>query len=259
MTVPPFHWWRTVFVLIPLIGLATIGLGVLSLASGLVSGTGHAAHRCAQWWSRFILATTGVRVERRGAPLPPPETSCVFVANHASFYDIPILFATVPRQLRILAKASLGRVPFIGWHLQRSGHLLVDPARSGPATFTKMKRMVRAGASLIVFPEGARTPDGRVHAFKRGGFLLAIQSGLPIVPVSVANSRTVMPRGRLMVSPARVLVTVHEPIPTAGLTRDDARALADRVRAAITADLDAAPAAGPAAVPADRVERYGGR
>lgn len=237
MSLPPVHWWRTVFVLIPLIGAATIVLGAVSLLSSLVSGTGRFAHRCAQWWSRVILLSSGIRVERRGAALPPPDASCVFVANHASFYDIPILFTTVPRQLRILAKAGLGRVPFIGWHLLRSGHLLVDRTSSGPATFRRMKRMVRHGASLIVFPEGGRTEDGRVMPFKRGGFLLAIQSGLPVVPVSLDGSRAVMPRGRLMVCPAIVRVTVHDPIPTAGLTRDDARALADRVRDIIAREL----------------------
>jgi 1-acyl-sn-glycerol-3-phosphate acyltransferase len=239
VTIPPYHWWKTVFFLIPAIGAATIALGALSLVSGPVSRSGHFAHRCAQWWSRWILFTSRTRTETTGAPLPPPDRSCVYVANHASFYDIPILFTAVPRQLRILAKASLGRVPFIGWHLQQSGHLLVDRQSSGPATFKTMKRMVGQGASLIVFPEGGRTDDGRVLPFKRGVFLLAIQSGLPVVPISLAGSRPVMPRGRLMVCPGTARVRVHDAIPTEGLTRDDARALADRVRAMIARDVEA--------------------
>jgi 1-acyl-sn-glycerol-3-phosphate acyltransferase len=237
VTVPPFHWWRTVFVLIPFIGVYTIVLGVLSLASSLVSRRGAFAHRCAQWWAKLILVTSGVRVVRRGAALPPGQASCVFVANHASTYDIPILFAAIPRQLRIIAKAALGRFPFIGWHLQRSGHLLVDRRHPGASVLKKMARMTHQGASLIVFPEGSRSPDGRLLAFKGGVFLLAIESGLPVVPVSVAGSRVVMPKGRLMVCPAVVDVTVHDAIPTAGLTRGDARELADRVRAIIAADL----------------------
>lgn len=237
MTFPPFHWWRTVFVLIPVIGLYTIGLGILSLTSSLVSHDGHFAHRCAQWWARLILITSGVRVDRRGAALPAADASCVYVANHASIYDIPILFTALPRQLRILAKAGLGRFPFIGWHLRRAGHLLVDRRNPGASVFKKMRGMTQQGASLIVFPEGSRSPDGDVMPFKGGVFLLAIESGLPIVPVSVAGSRTAMPKGRLMVCPARVRVTVHEAIPTVGLTRDDARALANRVRGLIASDL----------------------
>jgi len=228
--VPPFHWWRTVFFLIPVIGMYTILLGVLSLLSTLVDQHGRFAHRCAQWWARLIVVTSGVRIECRGAALPPSAESCVYVANHASIYDIPILFTAVPRQLRIMAKASLGNFPFIGWHLRRSGHLLVDRQNPGAGIFKKMQRMTRQGASLIVFPEGSRSPDGSVRRFKGGTFLVAVENGWPVVPISVSGSRKVMPKGRLMVCPATVRVTVHEAIPTAGLGRDDVRGLADRVR-----------------------------
>jgi 1-acyl-sn-glycerol-3-phosphate acyltransferase len=237
--VPPFHWWKTVFFLIPAIGLYTIVLGVLSLASTVTGRSGFFAHRCAQWWARLIVITSGTRIERRGVELPADGASCVYVSNHASIYDIPILFTTIPRQLRILAKATLGAFPFIGWHLQRSGHLLVDRQNPGAGIFKKMARMTEQGASLIVFPEGSRSSDGRVRKFKGGVFLLAIESGLPIVPVSVAGSRAVMPKGRLMVCPATVQVTVHEAIATKHLTRADARALADRVRGIVVGDIEA--------------------
>jgi 1-acyl-sn-glycerol-3-phosphate acyltransferase len=244
---PPFHWWRTVFVLIPVIGFGTIVLGTMSLVAGLFDRSGNAAHRCAQWWARFILFTSGVRIDRRGAPLPPEGESCLFVANHASFYDVPIMFTAVPRQLRIMAKATLGYIPFIGWHLHRSGHVLVDRRSPGAAIFKRMQRMARSGASLIVFPEAARTDDGRLMKFKAGIFLLAIEHGLPIVPISVAGSRQVMPKGRLMVHPATVVVTVHEPISTVGMNREDARPLAERVRgivgSAVPGGLDGEPGA----------------
>jgi 1-acyl-sn-glycerol-3-phosphate acyltransferase len=236
VSVPPFHWWRTVFVLIPLIGLYTVVLGLISLVSGLFDRRGMFPHRCAQWWARAILATSGVSIERRG-PLPAASESCIFVANHASIYDIPILFTAIPRQLRIMAKSTLGYVPFIGWHLQRGGHLLVNRRNPGAGIFKKMQRMTRHGASLIVFPEASRTSDGRVMKFKGGIFLLAIENQWPIVPVSVAGSRIVMPKGRLRVNPARVTVTLHDRIETTGLTRDDARALATRVQAIVAREV----------------------
>ena len=127
---PPFHWWRTVGFLIPAVTLYTVVLGTLSFFSSLADRSGEFAHRCAQWWARAILATTGVRVERRGAD-PAEHESCIFVVNHSSIYDIPILFTAIPRQLRIIAKATLGYVPFVGWHLRRSGHLLVDRRNPG--------------------------------------------------------------------------------------------------------------------------------
>jgi 1-acyl-sn-glycerol-3-phosphate acyltransferase len=132
-----------------------------------------------------------------------------------------------------MAKATLGRVPFIGWHLKRAGHLLVDRERPGAAILKRMQRILRQGVSLIVFPEGARTLTGELDEFKAGVFLLAIEQKLPIVPLSVSGSRDVMPRDRLMVTPGLVRVTVHEWISTEHLTRRDARELARRVRAII--------------------------
>lgn len=237
MKLPPYHWWRTVFFLIPAISIYTIALGTASLVSSVFDRSGRFAHRCAQWWARLILATTGVRLERVGAPLPPEGTSCIFVANHASIYDTPIMLYGLPRQLRIIAKAALGYVPFIGWHLRLTGHLLIDRHNPGAAVFKRMQRMTRRGTSLFVFPEGSRSRDGRLMKFKGGIFLLAIETGWPIVPVTIVGSRIVMPKGRLMTCPAHVQMTVHESVPTVGLTRKDARALADRVRGIIASAL----------------------
>jgi len=236
VTLPPFHWWRTVLVLIPVITVYTVVLGTLSLLAGLADRRGNLAHRCAQIWARLILRTSGIRLERAGRPLPVAETSVVFVANHASFYDIPVVFTALPRQLRIMAKASLLYVPFIGWHLHRSGHVLVDRRKPGAAIFKRMRRMARSGASLIVFPEGGRN-DGTLQKFKAGIFLLAIEHRLPVVPVSLVGTRDVMPRGRLMVRPGPVRVVVHDAIETAAMTREDARRLAGDVEAVVRAGL----------------------
>ncbi|MGE5816030.1 MAG: lysophospholipid acyltransferase family protein [Acidobacteriota bacterium] len=237
MRLPPYHWWRTVFFLIPAISLYTIVLGSLSLFASLFERRGRFAHWCARAWSRLILVTTGVHVDVRLRSRLDPDASYIFASNHQSIYDIPIIFASLPRQLRIVAKASLGKFPFLGWHLRWTGHLLVDRERPGPAILKKMAHLVHDGASLIVFPEGTRSVDGAVAPFKGGLFLLAIDSGLPIVPVSVARSRHVMLKGRLMTCPGHVSLTVHEPISTTDLSRSDARALADRVRSIVVPDV----------------------
>jgi 1-acyl-sn-glycerol-3-phosphate acyltransferase len=161
----------------------------------------------------------------------------VLAANHQSIYDIPILFACLPLQLRIVAKASLGSFPFLGWHLQRTGHLLVDRQNPGPDIVQKMRRLVSESHSLIVFPEGTRSRDGTVGRFKKGSFLVAIDAGLPVVPVSVSGSLHVMRKGRLMVRPGDVRVTVHEPIPSAGVPREEVIAFADRVRDVVRRDV----------------------
>jgi 1-acyl-sn-glycerol-3-phosphate acyltransferase len=255
VSLPSYHWWRTVFFLIPAVSLYTIACGIPSLLSTLVDRRGHAAHRWARRWARLILTTTGVAVERAGEPVTTDGPSAVYVANHASIYDIPVLFTALPCQLRIIAKAGLGRVPFIGWHLRLAGHLLVDRTNPGAAVFKRMRRMARQGASLVVFPEGSRSRDGSVGRFKGGMFLLAIESGLPIVPVSLINMRAVMPWGRLMVCPARARVVVHPPVATTGLSRDDARALAGRIQRIVAAGV--AGGSPVTEVPADRVD--GGR
>ena len=230
MGIPPFHWWRTVVFLIPAITVYTAVLGTLSLGSSLFDRRGHFAHACARLWSWLILATTGVSVDVRGLDRLEAGRTYIFVANHQSIYDIPVVFASLPYQLRIIAKESLGAFPFLGWHLRRTGHLLVDrrnPDRAG--ILKRWKALVEQGLSLIIFPEGTRSENGRVGIFKAGSFLLAIEAGLPIVPLSVDGTRRVMRKGRLMTCPGHVTLVVHAPIETASLDVSAARSLARRV------------------------------
>jgi len=236
--IPPFHWWRTVFYLIPAISLYTIVLGTVSMLSSLFDSTGDFGHRCARAWAWLVLKTTGVRVTVRGAERLDRSRSYVFASNHQSIYDIPIAFASLPVQLRIIAKDSLGRFPFLGWHLRRTGHLLVDRRNPGPGILKKMARLVSGARSLIVFPEGTRSQDGAVGRFKGGSFLLAIDAGLPVVPVSIAGSRFVMLKGRLMTCPGDVTITIHAPLSTAGITREHARELAERVKEIVRREVD---------------------
>jgi 1-acyl-sn-glycerol-3-phosphate acyltransferase len=235
---PPYDWWRTVFFLIPAVTVYTIVLGTVSLLSTLFDRTGDFGHRCARAWAWLILKTTGVRVRVTGLEHVDPARSYVVAANHQSIYDIPIIFTTLPLQLRIVAKESLGRIPFLGWHLQRTGHLLVDRTNPGAGILKRMANLVAAARSLIVFPEGTRSVDGSVGRFKGGIFLLAIDSTLPVLPVSIARSRFVMTKGRLMVRAQEVTLTIHGPIATTGIAREQARALADEVREVIRRGVD---------------------
>jgi len=247
--IPPFHWWRTVFYLIPAISVYTIGLGTISIVSSFVDRTGDVGHRCARAWAWLVLKTTGVRVTVRGIEHVDPARSYVFASNHQSIYDIPIVFASLPLQLRIVAKDSLGAFPFLGWHLRRTGHLLVDRRNPGAGILKKMSRLIGGARSLIIFPEGTRSADGTVGRFKGGSFLLAIDHGLPVVPISIACSRFVMLKGRLMTCPGDVTITVHEPISTEGITRSAAREFVERVREVIRRDVDEPPPSLPTAAP----------
>jgi 1-acyl-sn-glycerol-3-phosphate acyltransferase len=243
LRIPPFHWWRTVFFLIPAISVYTIVLGAISIASSVFDRRGYTAHACARAWSWLILKTTGVRVQVEGLDRVQPGTTYIFVSNHQSIYDIPVLFASLPFQLRIIAKESLARFPVLGWHLRRGGHLFVDRQRPDRAGILKRWRaLVSEGLSLIIFAEGTRSGDGRVARFKAGSFLLAIEAGLPVVPVAVIGTRAVMPKGRLRTEPAEVGLVLHDPIqppPLDAPTIQDAKALADQVYAIVSATVDA--------------------
>jgi 1-acyl-sn-glycerol-3-phosphate acyltransferase len=243
LRMPPYHWWRTVFFLIPAISVYTIVLGAASIASSLVDRRGHFAHRCARLWSRLILKTTGVRVTVDGLERIRPGTTYIFVSNHQSIYDIPVIFASLDYQLRIIAKASLARFPVLGWHLKRGGHLFVDrkhPDRG--RILARWRALVADGLSLIIFPEGTRSWDGQVSRFKAGSLLLAIEAGLPVVPLAVINTRAVMPKGRLRTEPANVRLVIHDPIPAPAIstpTARDAKALADIARRVVAATVQA--------------------
>jgi 1-acyl-sn-glycerol-3-phosphate acyltransferase len=242
VTIPPYHWWRTVFFLIPAITIYTIVLGTWSLISSVFDRRGHRAHDCARAWSWLILKTTGVHVTVEGIERITPATAYVFVANHQSHYDTPVIFASLPFQLRIIAKESLARFPVLGWHLKRGGHLFVDrqhPDRAG--ILKRWRDLVSEGLSLIIYAEGTRSRDGHAAKFKAGSFLLAIEAGLPIVPLAVIGTRKVMPKGRLRTEPADVLLVVHDPIHPPVLespTIHHAKLLAERVHQIITDTIE---------------------
>jgi 1-acyl-sn-glycerol-3-phosphate acyltransferase len=236
---PPYAWWRTVFFLIPAIGLYTIVLGTLSIGSSLFEKRGYFAHWCARTWARLILRTTGVRVQVDGADRVTDGRSYVFVSNHQSHFDTAVLFATLPNQLRIIAKESLGRFPFLGWHLRRTGHILVDRRRPDRAAiFGWADRLLSQGLSLIVYPEGTRSPDGRVQRFKAGSFQIALQSGLPVVPLSIVGTRQIMRKGDLAARPGVVRLVLHEPIDARELGEIDPREFGERVRRIIAPAVD---------------------
>ncbi len=214
---PPYHWWRTVFFLIPAIAVYTTVLGTISLGSSFFDRSGRFAHKCARAWSWLILKTTGVTVDVRGLERLPRDTSYVFAANHQSIYDIPVLFWHLPFELRILAKASLGVVPVPrlapGPHRPRARRSQEPGRRPVPAGAPADAGRLLADRLPGGHPQPATAALAR---FRAGTFMMAIESGLPVVPVAVDGSRFVMRKGQLMTCPGHVRVTVLDPIPTVG-------------------------------------------
>lgn len=231
-------WLRNYFVTVPLVYLFTIFMGTVSLLISAFDSSGRVQHGCARWWSRGLLAFSRIRVTVRGTG-NIPAGPCIFAANHQSYMDIPVAFGYIPSNFRIMAKASLFHIPFLGWHLKRSGHMPIardNPHRAARSLLAAAAH-VRKGMCVFIFPEGGRTKDGRIDAFKAGTFLLAIKSAAPVVPITINGARSVLPMHSWRVRPGEIEMTFHPPIATAGMTTESAAALAEQVRAAIASEF----------------------
>jgi 1-acyl-sn-glycerol-3-phosphate acyltransferase len=217
----------------------TVVMGTISLAISPFDRSGNLQHACARWWCRMVALTIGARIRVHGVSNVEPNTSYVYMANHSSLIDTPALFAYLPHQFKIMAKKELFYVPFMGWHLWTSGNFPVDrgDARKTARSIRAVIDGVRAGKSLAGFPEGTRTPNGRLQEFKPGMFKIALRAGVPIVPVTIRGAFALLPKTTLAPRPGRVDVFIGRPIPTAGLDDKALPELIARTRAAIEEKL----------------------
>jgi len=213
-------------------GLVTAVLGSTAAVVGLVSQRG--AARIAHMWGRVCLRLAGVPIEVEGLEQIGDGERYVIMANHESSLDIVVLLTALPDdvELRFLAKKSLFTVPFLGWAMKSAGFIPVDREDRSTATVTLNQTLeeVARGGSPLVFPEETWTTDGRLLPFARGGFLVALKSGLPILPVGLEGPRLVLPPNKGVVRPQPVTVRIGEPIPTAELGVSSRRELMDRTR-----------------------------
>lgn len=228
--------WRSIVLILWTICWAAVGLVVI-----LLEWSGRLFMLLARiGWSRQILGLAGVRVAVTGLERVDWRKHYVIVANHQSALDIPLLINQIPVQTRFLAKRSLFFIPLFGWSLALARFIPVDRGsqRKSRRSIERAAHRIRKGPSLIVFPEGTRTPDGAVHKFKSGAFIIGIRSGVPILPVAVRGMFDVVPKSRLAVHPGRAELVFGEPISTAGLDMGDKERLRKEAQAAIERMLE---------------------
>lgn len=230
---------RSFFVLVMLI-LGTLFFGITSIITGVFARRPDLAHLSARAWAKVNLWTSNVTVQVKGLENIKPDQPYIYAANHQSAFDILAILGELPVQFRWLAKEELFKVPIFGQAMAAVGYIPIDRTdrRKAFESLERAANQVKQGTSIVIFPEGTRSPDGVLQDFKKGGFILAIRSQQPMVPISITGSYRIFPKkGRFKIRPGAIIMTIGKPIPTAGLTVKDRALLIHNVREAIRSNL----------------------
>ncbi|MBW6508451.1 MAG: 1-acyl-sn-glycerol-3-phosphate acyltransferase [Desulfuromonadales bacterium] len=188
-------------------------------------------HRWGILWGRSCLWLAGLKLKVTGSENLTGDGPAIYVSNHQSNFDIPLLYAGLPIQFRWMAKQELFNIPLFGLAMKSSGYIPIDRSNRKEAmrSLTAAARRIRAGVSVIIFPEGTRSADGTLQPFKKGALLLAAKAGVPIVPMAIHGSHQVQPKGSLRINPTPLQLTIMSPIATDGLKMSHIDQLTDQV------------------------------
>lgn len=212
--------------------LSTAFFSVLVVIFSFIRNDDNVLHRIGRLWARSILLISGVEVIVRGSENIDPRKSYIYMSNHQSNYDIPVLLAHLKVQFRWLAKSELFRIPVFGRAMEKAGYISIDRSNRKSA-FLSLKMAaakIRQGVSVMIFPEGTRSREGNIGAFKKGGFVLAVDAGVPIVPVVIHGTWTIMARTGLSIRPGTVTLEILKPIETETYNRKTKDLLLEVVR-----------------------------
>lgn len=212
--------------------LTTFILGMVNIAVSFFDSTGRLQIWLARLWARIVLAGAGVHISVEGLEQIDPKVSYVFAANHASYMDTPVAFALIPVQFRFLAKQGLFKIPFLGNHLKRAGHIPVlrdDPRGSVKTLQVAAETIQKKQISVLIFPEGGRSEDGRLQEMKEGAAYIAIRAGVPLVPIALIGTHNVLPYGAGILRSGKVVLRILPPIETSSLTLKDRGRITEEV------------------------------
>ena len=236
-----------------LIALVTLPISLTVILCSLFSAHGKIGYAVSRIWAWAILKIGGVSVKVEGLDRLDSNRPYIFIANHQSNIDIPILVQSLPVfQLRWIAKKELASIPFFGWAMWASGHIVVDRSNRAEAmaSLRAAKERVLGGISVVIFPEGTRGTGGELLPFKRGGFLLASKINAPLVPVTINGSGRLLPKGAWRIRSGQVEVVVSEPIVLDQHQLGGLDAVVDRVRGIIETNFRKGAGSAPAEQPA---------
>jgi 1-acyl-sn-glycerol-3-phosphate acyltransferase len=226
-----FSYYLVMLIIIVL----TILFGSFSLVSSLFDRKGKLQHLCARYWGRSILKLTGIHTEISGLQNLSAANPVILMSNHQSLYDILVLLSSLPLQFAFLAKESLFKIPILGWHMSRAGYIPIDRgnSRDGVRSLLEGVKKIQAGTSVVIFPEGTRSLDSKVALFRMGGFVMAIKSGVPIIPITINGTGKVVKKGGKKFSPHKIKVIIDSPIETKNYSVKEKESLAEKVRQVI--------------------------
>jgi 1-acyl-sn-glycerol-3-phosphate acyltransferase len=222
--------FRTTLIILWVV-LMTAYLAPMVLVLSFLGLNGRTGHRIGQIWARSILLGSGIRVTVKGLKRISPERPYIYMSNHQSNFDIPVLLGCLPVQFRWLAKAELFKIPVFGASMHKCGYISIDRSnrREAIRSLKRAAETIRSGVSVMIFPEGTRSRDGEIHSFKKGGFVLAIEAGVPVVPLVIHETYAIMAKDSLRIRPRDVVLEILEPIETSVYSYKQKDALMDRV------------------------------
>jgi 1-acyl-sn-glycerol-3-phosphate acyltransferase len=212
--------------------LVTVFMAVIAILVSFVTAGGETAHKVGRIWAKCILALSNIRVTVKGLSNLKPGRSYIYMANHMSNFDIPVLQAYLPVQFRWLAKAELYKIPIFGYAMKRAGYISIDRSdrKSAIESLNKAVKIIRDSVSVIIFPEGTRSRTNNVQPFKKGGFFLAVDSGVPIIPIIIHGTGRIMPKKQMLIKPGNVTIEISKPIESSNYTRKTKNDLIKKVR-----------------------------
>ncbi len=226
--------WVSIFI-------STVGLSILAFITFPFDRNGNIVHHYARWWAKIQLLVSGVRVKVGGLEHLDKERPYIYMSNHQGSYDIFALLSCLPVQFRWIAKKELFAIPILGWAMGAANYISIDRSgrRRALESIERAARKIKGGVSVVIFPEGTRSRDGSIQPFKRGGFTLALKSGVPIIPITINGSRDVMARDSMRVRPGEIRVSVDRAIQTTPFSLRERNVLMEKVRETIEGNLAA--------------------
>ena len=218
----------------------TAFMSVCAYLFPLISPGENKAHKIANLWAKMLLRLTGIRVNVIGRENVLMNRPQIFMANHQSDFDILIVLAHIPGQFRWIAKKELFKIPIFGRAMKSAGYIEIDRQNHEKSmkSLEEAAQKIREGKSVITFPEGTRSKDGTIKPFKQGLFHLAIQAGVPIVPISIIGAHKIMPKRTLKVKPGRITMIIGRPVDVSGYTIETRSELIERVRGIIIRNFE---------------------